>query len=199
MSKATMRRIRSTEMPDNLAINFTMISLILAKPVCQKLGEKVSLEYVTSQFASENHSTWKQAVKLDRDWKGNYNSGAYNFATQIFFTACDAIHCLVMPCIKVARWSHEAYMRALSAAMQGGDSHNPKLEELALQWDNLRLHLLRPELVDCCNLAAVTLCNIIYRFVYLLNFNPKLSINESSNRNNNTPQIYSETRRRWIT
>eukprot|EP00659_Diplonema_papillatum_P011812 gene11812-18230_t len=169
LSKANQARMRQERGPDVFCLNFARVALELAQPVCQKFGEKASLRYASSAAAAQAFPSWLQATRLDKReaLAPVHTEESFNFATEILFIAVEAMHCLIMPSVKVARWSHEAYMRGLGEVQSQGGHVNPvaeaRLTNIAVQWDYLRMLLLNPSFVDLATKLAVTACSVVQR------------------------------------
>eukprot|EP01059_Diplonema_ambulator_P005011 TRINITY_DN14746_c1_g1_i1.p1 TRINITY_DN14746_c1_g1~~TRINITY_DN14746_c1_g1_i1.p1 ORF type:complete len:1393 (+),score=505.03 TRINITY_DN14746_c1_g1_i1:42-4220(+) len=156
--------MQGTKAPHLFALNFAALCLSLAKPVCDKLGEKAVLDYVRSKARKDSFPSWDREVKINREYAGDALEGEYNFATEILFVAADAMHTLVMPAVRASRWAHEAYMRALQAlAYNPNEAGNPMVTAMALKWDMLRLQLLNVKFIDKTTSLAVTICSVVER------------------------------------
>eukprot|EP01064_Diplonema_japonicum_P039492 TRINITY_DN9915_c0_g1_i1.p1 TRINITY_DN9915_c0_g1~~TRINITY_DN9915_c0_g1_i1.p1 ORF type:complete len:1406 (+),score=441.88 TRINITY_DN9915_c0_g1_i1:55-4218(+) len=156
--------MQGTKAPHLFALNLAYLIFSLAKPVCDKQGERASMEYVRSKALHEAFPSWKKEVKMERDYAEGAVDGEFNFATEIMFTAANAMHSLVMPSIRVARWAHESFMRALSMAHHDpNEAHSPMLASLAFRWDILRLQLLNLKFIDQATALAVTVCSVVDR------------------------------------
>ena len=163
MSKNSIQIVRQRNMQDLFALNLAAISFTLSDPVCQKLGEKAVLSYVASTHAAKHFPSWSNATRMKKDHSAAPVDGpAFNFATEILFASIQALHTLVMPAVRLGRWAHEGYMRSMSHAM-GQQGVEPRLVEVALEWDMLRMQLLAPSFVDAATALSVTICSVVQR------------------------------------
>eukprot|EP01063_Lacrimia_lanifica_P034432 TRINITY_DN6367_c0_g2_i1.p1 TRINITY_DN6367_c0_g2~~TRINITY_DN6367_c0_g2_i1.p1 ORF type:complete len:1434 (+),score=607.00 TRINITY_DN6367_c0_g2_i1:285-4304(+) len=156
-------------LPDVFALNLALLAFILSEPVCQRGGDKASLDITTTIQGVKDFGLWEGAKKL-----GNFDEKAraepakpFGFSTDILFVGFEAMHCVVAPAVRCARWAHENFQRAMSMLYHSGQldqaGSNPRLVMMAAQWDYLRLQLLNPRFVDLATSHAVTAVRIIHR------------------------------------
>ena len=164
ITKNNLQRLQQSEVNHLYALNLAAVVFTLSDPVCKKNGKAASLSYVLSTEAAAHFPSWAEEHRFDREYKPSGKSVAVNFATHILFAGLEAMHSLVMPAVRVARWIHEQYMRMLSHAHQEGNQQgaaSARLTDIAVAWDTLRLQLLNPSFVDMATQHAVTVCCVI--------------------------------------
>eukprot|EP00755_Sulcionema_specki_P029313 Sspe_Gene.17798::Locus_6354_Transcript_8_10_Confidence_0.235_Length_3315::g.17798::m.17798 len=172
-AKNQLQQQRMKEAPHPFALNFASVVLALAHPVCKKeWGSKVDIDFVRSVQAMEAFPKWEGEKRMDRSWSIDSSDivvpeTPFSFSTEIFFVGMQALHVMIAPSIRVARWLHDMYVRGLIMIQSSGKevegSVMQRIEAIALEWDMLRCLLLNPDTVYRTLDLAITALRIVER------------------------------------